>query len=121
MQTINCRRWQELTGNVLLEGYGLSETSPSVSVSPSYLTKFNGFVGLPVPSTEISIRDETGKQVRRGAPGEICVKGPQVMQGYWNNEEATKEAIDEEGFFKTGDIGTLNSDGFIKIVDRKKT
>jgi len=113
-------RWQELTGNVLLEGYGLSETSPSVSVSPSYLTKFNGFVGLPVPSTEISIRDETGKQVRRGAPGEICVKGPQVMQGYWNNQEATKEAIDEEGFFKTGDIGTLNSDGFIKIVDRKK-
>jgi long-chain acyl-CoA synthetase len=113
-------RWHELTGNVLLEGYGLSETSPSVSVSPAYLTKFNGFVGLPVPSTEISIRDETGKQVRRGEPGEICVKGPQVMQGYWNNEEATKEAIDEDGFFKTGDIGTLNSDGFIKIVDRKK-
>ena len=113
-------RWQELTGNVLLEGYGLSETSPSVSVSPAYLTKFNGFVGLPVPSTEISIRDETGKQVRRGDRGEICVKGPQVMQGYWENEEATNEAIDEEGFFKTGDIGTLNSDGFIKIVDRKK-
>ena len=113
-------RWQELTGNVLLEGYGLSETSPSVSVSPAYLTKFNGFVGLPVPSTEISIRDDEGKQVRRGEPGEICVKGPQVMQGYWGNEEATKEAIDEDGFFKTGDIGTLNSDGFIKIVDRKK-
>ena len=113
-------RWQELTGNVLLEGYGLSETSPSVTASPAYLTKFNGFVGLPVPSTEISIRDDNGKQVRRGEPGEICVKGPQVMQGYWQNEEATKEAIGEDGFFKTGDIGTLNSDGFIKIVDRKK-
>ncbi len=113
-------RWQKLTGKVLLEGYGLSETSPSVSASPPHLTEFNGKVGLPVPSTEISIRDDDGKEVRRGQPGEICVKGPQVMQGYWENEEATDEAIDENGFFRTGDIGTLDKDGFLEIVDRKK-
>ena len=113
-------RWQKLTGKVLLEGYGLSETSPSVSASPPHLTEFNGKVGLPVPSTEISIRDDDGKEVRRGQPGEICVKGPQVMQGYWQNEEATAEAIDENGFFRTGDIGTLDKDGFLEIVDRKK-
>tara|TARA_B100001123_G_scaffold119618_1_gene139177 strand:+ start:687 stop:2351 length:1665 start_codon:yes stop_codon:yes gene_type:complete len=113
-------RWQKLTGKVLLEGYGLSETSPSVSASPPHLTEFNGKVGLPVPSTEISIRGDDGKEVRRGQPGEICVKGPQVMQGYWQNEEATAEAIDENGFFRTGDIGTLDKDGFLEIVDRKK-
>ena len=113
-------RWQKLTGKVLLEGYGLSETSPSVSASPPHLTEFNGKVGLPVPSTEISIRGDDGKEVRRGQPGEICVKGPQVMQGYWQNEEATAEAIDENGFFRTGDIGTLDKNGFLEIVDRKK-
>jgi len=113
-------RWQKLTGKVLLEGYGLSETSPSVSASPPNLSEFNGKVGLPVPSTEISIRGDDGKDVRRGQPGEICVKGPQVMQGYWQNEEATAEAIDENGFFRTGDIGTLDKNGFLEIVDRKK-
>ena len=113
-------RWQKLTGKVLLEGYGLSETSPSVSASPPHLTEFNGKVGLPVPSTEISIRGDDGKEVRRGQPGEICVRGPQVMKGYWQNEEATAEAIDEKGFFRTGDIGTLDKDGFLEIVDRKK-
>ena len=113
-------RWQKLTGKVLLEGYGLSETSPSVSASPPHLTEFNGKVGLPVPSTEISIRGDDGKEVRRGQPGEICVRGPQVMKGYWENEEATAEAIDENGFFRTGDIGTLDKDGFLEIVDRKK-
>ena len=113
-------RWQQLTGKVLLEGYGLSETSPSVSLSPAHLTEFNGFVGLPIPNTEISIRDDDGKAVKRGEPGEICVKGPQVMKGYWQNEEATAEAIGADGFFKTGDIGTLNKGGFLAIVDRKK-
>jgi long-chain acyl-CoA synthetase len=91
-----------------------------VSASPPHLTEFNGKVGLPVPSTEISIRGDDGKEVRRGQPGEICVKGPQVMQGYWQNEEATAEAIDDNGFFRTGDIGTLDKDGFLEIVDRKK-
>ena len=113
-------RWQQLTGKVLLEGYGLSETSPSVSISPPYLTEFNGFVGLPIPNTEISIRDDDGKAVKRGEPGEICVRGPQVMKGYWQNEEATAETIGEDGFLKTGDIGTLNKDGLLAIVDRKK-
>ena len=113
-------RWQELTGKVLLEGYGLSETSPSVTVSPNYLTEFNGKVGMPIPNTEISIRDDDGNEVTLGERGEICVRGPQVMKGYWGNEEATSEAIDEHGFFKTGDIGVLDKKGFLSIVDRKK-
>ena len=113
-------RWQELTGKVLLEGYGLSETSPSVTVSPNYLTEFNGKVGMPIPNTEISIRDDDGNEVNLGERGEICVRGPQVMKGYWGNEEATSEAIDEDGFFKTGDIGVLDKKGFLSIVDRKK-
>ena len=113
-------RWQELTGKVLLEGYGLSETSPSVTVSPNYLTEFNGTVGMPIPNTEISIRDDDDNEVALGEPGEICVRGPQVMKGYWGNEEATSEAIDEDGFFKTGDIGILDKKGFLSIVDRKK-
>ena len=113
-------RWQELTGKVLLEGYGLSETSPSVTVSPNYLTEFNGKVGMPIPNTEISIRDDDGNEVTLGERGEICVRGPQVMKGYWGNEEATSEAIDEDGFFKTGDIGSLDKKGFLSIVDRKK-
>ena len=113
-------RWQELTGKVLLEGYGLSETSPSVTVSPNYLTEFNGTVGMPIPNTEISIRDDDDNEVALGEPGEICVRGPQVMKGYWGNEEATSEAIDEDDFFKTGDIGSLDKKGFLSIVDRKK-
>ena len=113
-------RWQQLTGKVLLEGYGLSETSPSVTVSPNYLTEFNGTVGMPIPNTEISIRDDDGNEVTLGERGEICVRGPQVMKGYWGNEEATSEAIDEDGFFKTGDIGILDKKGFLSIVDRKK-
>ena len=113
-------RWYELTGKVLLEGYGLSETSPGVTVSPAYTEKFTGTVGLPIPNTEISIRDDDGNEVDRGQPGEICIKGPQVMQGYWRNEEATAEVIGEDGFFKTGDIGTMDDEGFLSIVDRKK-
>jgi len=113
-------RWYELTGKVLLEGYGLSETSPGVTVSPAYMEKFTGTVGLPIPNTEISIRDDDGNEVERGQPGEICIKGPQVMQGYWRNEEATAEVIGEDGFFKTGDIGTMDDEGFLSIVDRKK-
>ena len=113
-------RWYELTGKVLLEGYGLSETSPGVTVSPAYTEKFTGTVGLPIPNTEISIRDDDGNEVERGQPGEICIKGPQVMQGYWRNEEATAEVIGEDGFFKTGDIGTMDDEGFLSIVDRKK-
>ena len=113
-------RWYELTGKVLLEGYGLSETSPGVTVSPAYTEKFSGTVGLPIPNTEISIRDDDGNEVERGQPGEICIKGPQVMQGYWRNEEATAEAIGDDGFFKTGDIGTMDDEGFLSITDRKK-
>jgi long-chain acyl-CoA synthetase len=113
-------RWQALTGKVLLEGYGLSETSVCLSTSPVYMKEFTGSVGLPIPETEISIRDDDGNEVERGQPGEICARGPQIMQGYWQNEEATAEAIGEDGFFKTGDIGTMDEEGFLRIVDRKK-
>ena len=113
-------RWHELTGKVLLEGYGLSETSPGVTTSPAYAKTFSGNVGLPIPNTEISIRDDDGNEVERGQAGEICVRGPQVMQGYWRNEEATAEVIGEDGFFKTGDIGTMDEEGFLSITDRKK-
>ena len=113
-------RWQALTGKVLLEGYGLSETSVCLSTSPVYMKEFTGSVGLPIPETEISIRDDDGNEVERGQPGEICARGPQIMQGYWQNEEATAEVIGEDGFFKTGDIGTMDEEGFLRIVDRKK-
>ena len=113
-------RWHELTGKVLLEGYGLSETSPCVTTTPAYTKEFSGNVGLPIPNTEISIRGDDGEEVELGQPGEICVKGPQVMQGYWQNEEATSEVIGEDGFFKTGDIGTMDEEGFLSITDRKK-
>ena len=91
-----------------------------MTTSPSYAKKFSGNVGLPIPNTEISIRDADGNEVEYGQPGEICVKGPQVMQGYWQNEAATAEVIGEDGFFKTGDIGTMDEEGFLSITDRKK-
>ena len=97
-----------------------SGLQPSIDGSYNGARRKQNFVGLPIPNTEISIRDDDGKEVKRGEPGEICVRGPQVMKGYWQNEEATAETIGEDGFLKTGDIGTLNKGGFLAIVDRKK-
>lgn len=113
-------RWYERTGKPILEGYGLSETSPCATTNPSNGTAFNGTVGVPLPSTFVSIRDDDGREVPHGEPGEICIFGPQVMAGYWNRPDDTASAMTPDGYFKSGDIGIMDVRGFVKIVDRKK-
>lgn len=113
-------QWQKITGKPLLEAYGLTETSPAVTINPLNLTSFNGTVGLPIPSTNISIRNELGEELGLNETGELWVKGPQVMLGYWNNPEESKKVLTEDHWLKTGDIAIVNSDGFVKLVDRKK-
>ena len=113
-------KWRALTGRHIKEGYGLSETSPVLSINPMSVAEFTGSCGLPVPSTEIKLLDDAGNEVAEGEAGEICARGPQVMQGYWNNPEANAAAFTPDGFFKTGDIGVFTEGGFLKIVDRKK-
>ncbi len=113
------KKWKKLTGVEITQGYGLTETSPIVSIN-IISDEFNGSIGLPVPSTNISIRNNQGIEVMLDEEGELCVKGPQVMSKYWNNETETINAFTEDGFFKTGDIAVLNNNGFLKIVDRKK-
>jgi long-chain acyl-CoA synthetase len=113
-------QWKKITGCPIAEGYGLSETSPTLTCNPATSTEFNGSIGIPVPSTFISIRDDDGKEVPIGEAGEICAKGPQVMVGYWNRPDETAKVMTADGYFRTGDIGVMAPDGFIKIVDRKK-
>jgi long-chain acyl-CoA synthetase len=113
-------KWLAVTGCALSEGYGLSETSPTLTCNPADTDKFSGSIGLPVPSTYLSIRDDEGNEVPLGQPGEICAKGPQVMAGYWNRPDETAKVMTSDGFFRTGDIGVMSADGFTKIVDRKK-
>lgn len=113
-------RWKTITGSFIREGFGLSETSPVVSFNPAYITEFTGTTGLPMPSTDIKLLDDNGREVALGEPGEICVKGPQVMSGYWEKPQANEEAFTSDGYFRTGDIGVFNEQGFLKIVDRKK-
>lgn len=112
--------WRRVTGAPLLEAYGLTETSPAVCINPLNLTDFNGSIGLPVPSTEVSIRSEDGEFMPQGEVGELCVRGPQVMRGYWNKPEETAFVLDEKGWLKTGDIAMMDEKGFFRIVDRKK-
>jgi long-chain acyl-CoA synthetase len=113
-------KWQELTGNYIKEGYGLSETSPVLTVNLLGETEYRAGIGVPVPSTDISLRDDDGREVPQGEPGELCCKGPQVMAGYWRRPDATAESMTEDGYFKTGDIAVMDEDGFFRIVDRKK-
>ena len=113
-------KWLATTGCTLSEGYGLSETSPTLTCNPANIEQFSGTIGLPVPSTYISIRDDDGKEVPLGQPGEICAKGPQVMAGYWNRPDETAKVMTADGFFRTGDIGVMDERGYTKIVDRKK-
>jgi len=113
-------RWVQRTGVPLSEGYGLSETSPSLTVVSPETTEFTGTIGLPLPSTEIAIRDDDGKDVPLGQPGEICARGPQVMAGYWQRPEETAKVMTADGFLRTGDIGIMDEKGQVKIVDRKK-
>jgi long-chain acyl-CoA synthetase len=104
----------------LLEGFGLTECSPTVTVNPYNLREFRGGIGFPLPSTEISIRDEDGTELPVGIPGEICVRGPQVMKGYWQRPKETAAVMTVDGFLRTGDIGIMEEDGYLKIVDRLK-
>ncbi|WP_024576897.1 MULTISPECIES: long-chain fatty acid--CoA ligase [unclassified Afipia] len=113
-------KWTQVTGVALSEGYGLSETSPTLTCNPADTDKFSGSIGIPVPSTWLSIRDDDGNEVPLGEPGEICAKGPQVMAGYWNRPEETAKVMTADGYFRTGDIGIMSPDGYTKIVDRKK-
>jgi len=113
-------RWRKLTNIIISEGYGLSETSPVATANRFDADAFTGTIGLPIPSTEISIRNENGVAVPLGEVGELCVRGPQVMAGYWNRPDETAKAMTRDGFFKTGDIGFMDEKGFTKIVDRKK-
>jgi len=113
-------RWKQLAGCTLVEAYGLSETSPAVTINPLDLKDYNGSIGLPIPSTEVILRGEDGKEVPLGSPGELCVRGPQVMKGYWNNPAETAKVLGPDGFFATGDIGVMDDKGYVRIVDRKK-
>ena len=113
-------RWKQATGVTLLEAYGLTETSPAVCINPTSLADYNGAIGLPVPSTDIKIIAEDGSEVGLDAEGELCVHGPQVTSGYWQREADTKAAFTDDGFFKTGDYASIDAQGFVRILDRKK-
>jgi long-chain acyl-CoA synthetase len=112
--------WSRVTGTQIIEGYGLSETSPVVCINPPDLKAYTGCIGLPLPGTEVSLRDDQGREVAAGEPGEICVRGPQVMVGYWNDAATTAEVMTEDGFFMTGDVAVVDERGYFRIVDRKK-
>ncbi|MGQ3077821.1 MAG: long-chain fatty acid--CoA ligase [Allorhizobium sp.] len=113
-------RWLEMTGRPITEGYGLSETSPVATVNRLDAREFSGMIGLPLPSTDIEIRDEDGNTLPIGDVGEICIRGPQVMAGYWQRPEETAKVMSEDGFFRSGDMGLMDERGYVKIVDRKK-
>ncbi|MCX3310136.1 long-chain-fatty-acid--CoA ligase FadD [Pantoea vagans] len=119
VQKVVAERWEKLTGHYLLEGYGLTECSPLVSVNPYDISCHTGSIGLPVPSTDVRILDDAGNEVTPGEPGELCISGPQVMLGYWQHPEATAEVL-KNGWLHSGDIVTVDEEGFIRIVDRKK-
>jgi len=120
VQRAVAERWKEITGATLIEAYGLTETSPAATMNPIDIIEYNGTIGLPISSTEVAIRDDDGKDLALGQAGELCIRGPQVMKGYWNRPEETAKAIMADGFLRTGDVAVIDSSGFIKIVDRKK-
>lgn len=113
-------KWKQVTGIPLIEAYGLTETSPAACINPLTLPAYNGCIGLPVPSTDIQIRDQEGREVAMGEAGELFIKGPQVMKGYWNRPEETAKVLGQDGFLATGDMAVITPDGFVKLVDRKK-
>lgn len=117
---VTSARWKALTGKDILEGYGLSETSPILTLNPMTIEGFSATVGLPFPSTDIKLLDDDGNEVQPGEAGEVCAKGPQVMKGYWQKPEANAAAFTPDGYFRTGDVGVFDPRGYLKIVDRKK-
>jgi long-chain acyl-CoA synthetase len=120
VQSATAKLWLEKTGCPIVEGYGLSETSPSATCNPVDSTAYSGNIGLPMPSTELRLLDDDGKEVPLGTPGEIAIRGPQVMAGYWQRPDETAKVMTADGFFRTGDIGVVDERGYFKIVDRKK-
>ena len=120
VQTSVAEKWKSITGCTMIEGYGLSETSPVLTTNPFNITEHRGTIGIPVSSTDVSIRDEDGNDVPTGESGELCARGPQIMQGYWRQDDATREVMTEDGFFRTGDIAFVDEKGFFTIIDRKK-
>ncbi len=120
VQRVVAERWKAITGKPIIEGYGLSETSPVATCNANNIEVYTGTIGLPLPSTEISIRDDDGQEMALGLAGEICIRGPQVMAGYWHRPEETAKVMTADGFFKTGDVGVMDEQGYVKIVDRKK-
>jgi len=120
VQQATAEKWLKITGCPVVEGYGLSETSPVATSNRLDLPGFTGTIGLPIPSTEIAIRDDEGRDVATGERGEICIRGPQVMAGYWNRPDETAKVMTADGYFKSGDIGVMDERGYVKIVDRKK-
>ncbi|MCW7542062.1 long-chain-fatty-acid--CoA ligase [Aquabacterium sp. A7-Y] len=120
VQQATAEKWLKVTGCPVVEGYGLSETSPVATSNRLDLNEFTGTIGLPIPSTEIAIRDDAGNDVPIGEAGEICIRGPQVMVGYWNRPDETAKVMTPDGYFKSGDVGVMDARGYVKIVDRKK-
>ena len=120
VQRAVAEKWKQLTGCTLVEAYGLTETSPGACINPMDAKEFSGKIGLPFPSTEISVRDDDDKELPIGEIGEICIRGPQVMTGYWQRPDETQIAINKEGWFHSGDIGFMDEHGYVQIVDRKK-
>ena len=112
--------WKKVTGTIIIEGYGLSETSPVASANPPATTEFSGTIGVPIPLTDMAILDDDGNHLPQGEQGEISIRGPQVMKGYWNRPDETEKVMTADGYFRTGDIGIMNERGYFKIVDRKK-
>jgi long-chain acyl-CoA synthetase len=119
-QAAVAKRWRDVTGRPIVEGYGLSETSPVASINRPDITEFTGTIGFPLPSTSITIRDAENNDMALGEPGEICIRGPQVMAGYWNRPDETAKVMTSDGYFRTGDVGVMLPDGQVKIVDRMK-
>ena len=120
VQKAVAERWKQVTGSPLIEAYGLTETSPAACMNPLDLHAYNGAIGLPVPSTDVQFRDDAGREVGLGQPGELCIKGPQVMAGYWHQPAETVKVLDAQGWLATGDVGMMDERGFVRIVDRKK-
>jgi long-chain acyl-CoA synthetase len=120
VQRTVAERWQQLMGVPLIEGYGLTEASPIVCANRFDITEFSGKIGLPIPSTQVTILDGMGHELPLGETGEIAVQGPQVMQGYWNKPEETSRAFGADGWLLTGDIGEMDEDGYVRFVDRRK-
>ena len=120
VQRAVAERWKQITGVTLIEAYGLTETSPAATMNPLDMPEYNGCIGLPISSTEVAIRDDDGKDLPMGEPGELCIRGPQVMKGYWNRPDETDKVIMADGFLRTGDVAIMDANGYFKIVDRKK-